>query len=59
MSDQKIPNSLPRVVPNYHAREAAHLRALASSTTTHPLKDRLLREAEAHEELARDPAEQA
>jgi hypothetical protein len=44
--------SLPREVPDYHAREAAHLRALAASATTGPLKARLLEKAEQHEQLA-------
>ena len=57
MSDQKIPNALPRDVPNYYERQAAHLRALADSATTRPLKNRLLHEAEEHEELAREVAE--
>jgi hypothetical protein len=57
MNDEKLPNALPRDVPNYHEREAAHLRALADSATTRAVKDRLLREAEEHEELARYNAE--
>jgi len=57
MSDQKIPNALPRDVPNYYERQAAHLRALADTATTRPLKKRLLHEAEEHEELAREVAE--
>jgi hypothetical protein len=57
MNNGKLPKALPKEVPNYHEREAAHLRALADSTTTRPVKDRLLREAEEHEELARYFAE--
>ena len=53
MTDVKLPTALPTEVPNYHEREAAHLRALAESTTTRAVKDRLLREAEEHDELAR------
>ena len=56
MNNGKLPNALPKEVPNYHQREAAHLRALADSTTTRAVKDRLL-EAEEHEELARYFAE--
>lgn len=59
MTPSKLPNALPRDVPNYHEREAAHLRALAETTTTHAIKDRLLKEAEEHEELARYFAEAA
>lgn len=57
MPDARLPQSLPRDVPNYHEREASHLRALAETTTTHAIKERLLREAEEHEELARYFAE--
>lgn len=57
MNNGKLPKALPKEVPNYHEREAAHLRALADTTTTRAVKDRLLREAEEHEELARYFAE--
>ncbi len=43
---------LPSDVPDYHARQAAHLRALAANATTARLKARLLREAARHEEEA-------
>jgi hypothetical protein len=46
---EKTPRALPRDVPDYHARQAEHLRALADVATTDPLKKRLRREAEAHE----------
>jgi len=36
----------------YHARQAAHLRALAENATTSRLKNRLLNEARRHEVLA-------
>ena len=51
MSDAKLPRVLPRDVRDYHARQAAHLRALAENATTPRLKDRLLNEAERHERL--------
>ncbi len=44
--------ALPRDVPNYHSRQAAHLRALAGNATTDGVKARLLREAERHELIA-------
>ena len=49
---------LPPNVPDYHARQAAHLRALAENATTRRLKDRLLNEAERHEGLAAADDEQ-
>ena len=49
----------PRDVPDYHRRHAAHLRALAETTTTEALKTRLLRDAAEHERLARPEAERA
>ena len=51
MSDETL-RALPRDVPDYHARQAAHLRALAENATTARLKARLLDEAEQHERLA-------
>ena len=51
MSDEKL-RALPREVPDYHTRQAAHLRALAENATTARLKARLCDEAEKHEELA-------
>jgi hypothetical protein len=51
MSDDKL-RALPRDVPDYHARQAAHLRALADTVTTPRVKARLLDEAEQHERLA-------
>ena len=53
MSDDKL-RALPRQVPDYHARQAAHLRALAESATTARLKARLIDEAEQQERLAAD-----
>ena len=32
--EEKLPRALPRDVPDYHDRQAAHFRALASTTTT-------------------------
>jgi hypothetical protein len=49
MSDEKL-RVLPSGVPDYHARQAAHLRALAANATTARLKARLLREAARHAE---------
>jgi hypothetical protein len=51
--EEKLPQALPRDVPDYHERQAAHFRALVSTATTARLKTRLLREAEEHEQLAR------
>jgi hypothetical protein len=51
--DEKLPRALPRDVPDYHDRLAAHFRALASTVTTARVKTRLLREAEEHEQIAR------
>jgi hypothetical protein len=51
MSDESL-RALPRDVPDYHARQAAHLRALAENATTAGLKARLLEEAEQHDRLA-------
>ena len=51
MNDEKL-RALPRDTPDYHARQAAHLRALAEHATTVRIKARLLREAEQHECLA-------
>ena len=51
--EEKLPRALPRDVPDYHDRQAAHFRALASTATTARLKARLLREAEQHEQIAR------
>lgn len=54
MSDGKLARVLPREIPNYHQRHAAHLRALADSSTTQKVKARLLGEAEEHERLAQE-----
>jgi len=51
--EEKLPRALPRNVPDYHDRQAAHFRALASTVTTARVKTRLLREAEEHEQIAR------
>jgi hypothetical protein len=51
VSDDKL-RAMPRDVPDYHARQAAHLRALAENATTARLKARLLGEAEQHDRLA-------
>ena len=44
-----LPRALPRDVPDYHERQAAHFRALAETTTTRRVKTRLLQETEQHE----------
>lgn len=46
--------ALPRDVPDYHERQAAHLRALAAVSTTAAIKRRLLQQAEEHERLIED-----
>jgi hypothetical protein len=51
--EEKLPRALPRDVPDYHERQAAHFRALASTATTRRVKTRLLQEAEEHEQIAR------
>jgi len=51
MDDDKL-RALPRDTPDFHARQAAHLRALAANATTARLKARLLKEAGEHERLA-------
>jgi hypothetical protein len=50
--EEKLPRALPRDVPDYHERQAAHFRALASTATTARVKARLLHEAEEHEQIA-------
>jgi hypothetical protein len=49
---EALPPALPRDVPDYHERQAAHCRALASCAPSPALKTRLLQEAEEHEEIA-------
>jgi hypothetical protein len=57
MQDDKL-RALPRDTPDYHARQAAHLRALAGTVTQgRPAKARLLKEAEEHERLAGQEAD--
>src|SRR3954471_17723769 len=51
--EEMPPRALPRDVPDYHERQAAHFRALAETATTRQVKARLLREAEEHEQIAR------
>ncbi len=51
--EEKLPRALPRDVPDYHERQAAHFRALAETATTRRVKTRLLQEAEEHEQIAR------
>ena len=54
--DEELPGALPKDVPHYHYRQAAHFRALASTATTARLKAHLLREADKHEQIARGEA---
>jgi len=52
MLGEKLPRALPRDVPDYHAREAAHWRALAASEVAASVRSTLLNVAERHERLA-------
>ena len=52
MNDDQALRALSRDVPDYHTRQAAHLRALADNATTQAVKSRLLQQAEQHETLA-------
>lgn len=52
MIDEQSLRALPRDTPSYHERQAAHLRALAATATTARVKARLLRDAQAHEDVA-------
>ena len=54
MNSAKLTRVLPRDVPDYHERQASHLRALAGATTTPGIRHRLLEEAERHEALAQE-----
>jgi hypothetical protein len=56
MSDEKLARALPREVPDYHQRQAAHFRALAETATTPAIKARLLREAEEHDQIVVEPS---
>ena len=47
-----LPPALPKDVPDFHERQASHCRALAESTDSPAVKERLLREAEEHERIA-------
>jgi hypothetical protein len=56
MDDDKLARALPRDVPDYHQRQAAHFRALAETATTAAVKARLLREAEEHDLIVAEPS---
>ena len=56
MVDEKLPRVLPREIPDYHTRQAAHFRALAESVTTATMKAQLLKQADEHERLAEEVA---
>jgi hypothetical protein len=51
MNDE-VQRALPRDAPNFHQRQASHLRALAATATTPATKGRLLAKAEEHDALA-------
>lgn len=57
MGDDKLVRALPREVPSYHQRQAAHFRALAETATTPAVKARLLREAEEHDVIVVEPSD--
>jgi hypothetical protein len=52
MNDDAL-RALPRDAPNFHQRQASHLRALAARATITTVRGRLLEKAEDHERLAR------
>ena len=54
MSNDDALRALPRDTPDYHSRQAAHLRALADAARPARLKARLVKEAEEHERLAEE-----
>jgi hypothetical protein len=58
MSDDDALRALPRDTPDYHARQAAHLRVLADKAPRRRTKERLLGEAERHQRLAEEDLEQ-
>jgi hypothetical protein len=58
MDDGKLARALPREVPDYHQRQAAHFRALAETATTPAIKARLLREAEEHDQIVCEPCDE-
>ena len=51
MDDDAL-RALPRDAPNFHQRQASHLRALAATTTTPTVKVQLLAKADEHERFA-------
>ncbi len=53
MIAEKSLRALPREIPDYHERQAAHLRSLAATATTVKVRARLLDEAQKHEDIAR------
>ena len=56
MNDDAL-RALPRDAPNFHQRQAAHLRALAATAMIPAVRGRLLENAEDHERLARAETE--
>ena len=57
MSNDDVLRALPRDTPDYHSRQAAHLRVLAQNARPAELKARLLEEAERHARLAAEKLE--
>jgi hypothetical protein len=57
MSNDDVLRALPRDTPDYHARQAAHLRVLAQNASPTELKARLLEEADRHAQLAEEELE--
>ena len=51
MDDDTL-RALPRDAPNFHQRQASHLRALAATATNSTVKGQLLAKAEEHENIA-------
>jgi hypothetical protein len=57
MDDEKL-RALPRDTPDYHRRQAAHLRALAAAAPNARVKARLSKEADEHDGLAAEDTEE-
>ena len=57
MDDERL-RALPKDTPDYHRRQAAHLRALAAAAPNARVKARLSKEADEHDELADEEQEE-